>query len=104
MRNSLLKFFNPARNCDFFYSELLSAGVILLVVILYRNIGFTSKAKCVGSIILVVGGLANLVERLLTGCVWDYVDFFGLFRFNIFDLMVTFGSGLLIYGIWEKKN
>ncbi len=104
MRNSLLKFFVPIQNCDVFYPELLSAAVILLVIVLCRSITFSSKAGRVGVILLAGGGLANLVERLATGCVWDYINFLGLFRFNIFDLMVVLGSGLLIYVIWKKKN
>ncbi len=104
MGNNLLKILNPVQNCDIFYPEILSAAIILLILVLYKDIIFFSKKGRAAVILLAGGGLANLAERVVTGCVWDYFAFFGLFSFNLSDLMVTLGSGLLIYGIWEKKN
>ncbi|GIW69715.1 MAG: hypothetical protein KatS3mg101_0462 [Patescibacteria group bacterium] len=81
---SFSAFISPVRNCDVFYPEFLSFLAIIFIILLYRSVGFNSKARCVGVILLVSGGLANFIERLLSRCVWDYFNFLGLFSFNIF--------------------
>jgi lipoprotein signal peptidase len=35
------------------------------------------------------------MERYRTGCVVDYINFFDLFLFNIYDMIVTVGVSIL---------
>lgn len=53
---------------------------------LKKRFGFNLAAMLVAS-----GAVWNLVQRFTTGCVLDYFDFFGIFVFNIADLMITSG-------------
>ena len=50
----------------------------------------------VGVILIVFGGVGNLVSRVIYGGVRDYWNFFGLFYNNIWDYLITLG--LIIYG------
>lgn len=53
--------------------------------------------------LLVAGGLLNGVERLATGCVKDYFNFFNLFHFNIADLIINTGILVSVYILCKKK-
>ncbi|AHB40418.1 MAG: hypothetical protein ACD_25C00153G0003 [uncultured bacterium] len=57
-----------------------------------------------GLVLILSGGTLNILERVFTGCVRDYIGFFGLFHFNLFDLLVTSGVFLLIYELWKTKK
>jgi len=62
--------------------------------------------------LIVVGGLSNVFERVVFGCIIDFVSVFSFFPvFNIADSMITLG---VVGGLWrwlvkenffkEKKN
>jgi len=98
-------------NCNFFLAKLLTLNqfVILSVIFLlffsivyYRNYGkiFISN---IGLGLIVIGGILNLIQWWKYGCVKDFINFFGLFFFNFYDLMVTIGVTLVGITIWEKK-
>ena len=58
-----------------------------------------------GLLLLSLGGYLNLLERWLNNCcVHDYLNFFGLFSFNIYDVMVDLGLVLLVYSILTNKD
>lgn len=52
------------------------------------------------------GGLGNLIDRIFEGYVVDMFDFRVFPVFNIADIFICAGCGLLILGIWlsERKN
>lgn len=98
-------------SCDFIFSDFLNIGEFvalgfLAVVVfsaLYMNFIRKSLVGDTGLILFLIGAAGNLVERLRFGCVKDYINFFGYFRFNIWDLMVSVGMVLIVWGIWKKK-
>jgi lipoprotein signal peptidase len=98
-------------SCDFIFSRFLNVGefvalgffVTVVFSILYSNFIQRSKVGDTGLIIFLVGTSGNLLERLRFGCVRDYINFFGYFHFNIWDLMVSLGIILIGWGIWKKK-
>jgi len=61
-------------------------------------------------LMMVLGGLSNLLDRLIWGGVVDYINFFNMFDFNLADAMVFGGVIGLIYKQWvmdryeDKKN
>ncbi len=64
------------------------------------------RGKIFGDIgfgLIFIGGLFNLSQWLLRGCVKDFINFFGLFHFNLYDSMVTIGAVLVSISIWKKK-
>ncbi|HAI62829.1 MAG: Lipoprotein signal peptidase [candidate division WWE3 bacterium GW2011_GWF2_41_45] len=94
----------PVSNCEIFYPLQLSFVVLVGVFYLIRKKYFVSRLSRLGIIFILLGGIGNTLERVFTGCVRDYVDFFGQFRFNFFDLLVTSGVFLLIYELWKNKK
>jgi lipoprotein signal peptidase len=98
-------------NCDFVFSHYLNVGefvalgflITVFFSILYMNFIKRSGAGDTGLLMFLVGVAGNLVERLRFGCVKDYLNFFGYFHFNIWDLMVTLGMILITWGIWKRK-
>jgi len=61
-------------------------------------------------LMMLLGGLSNLLDRLVWGGVVDYINFFNWFDFNLADAMVFGGVIGLIYKQWvidryeDKKN
>jgi lipoprotein signal peptidase len=96
--------FDPAQNCEIFYPISISLVVIMVFIYLAKRRFTGSPMSRLGFVLIVSGGILNILERVYTGCVRDYVNFFGLFRFNLFDLLVTSGAFLLIYELWKTKK
>ena len=98
-------------NCDFFLSQFLSLDVFILIcfvligvfLITYFRNSSRSKSSDIGILLIVIGGVFNTLERLKSGCVRDYLNFFSLFYFNVWDFLVTMGVILVIMNIWKTK-
>lgn len=78
--------------------SLFSVVAILLFAFLYLRCFKKSVVTNGAFVLIVVGGLINTFERYFAGCVADPLSFFGLFYFNIFDLMVSLGLVILFSG------
>ena len=96
--------FDLTQNCEIFYPVSLSLAVIVVFIYLAKRRFISSPVSRLGLALIILGGILNIFERVYTGCVRDYVNFFGLFRFNLFDLLVTSGAFLLIYELWKTKK
>lgn len=98
-------------NCRYFLSDIIGYDVFISVSILYiaafsffyLKYYLGSRFGDVGYLLILVGGLMNILERATKGCVRDYLNFFNLFHFNIYDIMVTTGILLISIAIWKKK-
>lgn len=98
-------------NCSFFLSQFLTlnqfigVSVLILLIFLFAYFRNTERSMVsdVGVILIVFGGLLNLLEWVNGGCVRDYINFFNLFYFNFHDLLVTLGSIFVIIRIWKTK-
>ena len=98
------------QNCSYFLSGILSKNFyiffsfILLIGIQYYFL-IIDKVKGwgrVGLVLIFIGGASNLTERVIFGCVKDYINFFDLFYYNVFDIFVTLG--LIIFGVHYFRN
>ena len=97
-------------NCSYFLSDYISVNLyVLFSLILLLGVSvyflFVDKIKGwgrVGLILIFIGGALNLTERVLTGCVKDYLNFFGIFYYNIFVLFVS--SGIAVFGFSYFRN
>ena len=59
----------------------------------------------IGVSMVMIGGISNLLERLTIGYVSDYLNFFGLWGFNLADILISFGAFVIILGlIWKPKR
>ena len=98
-------------NCNFFLSGLISSNVFVFISIvsvslfsfIYLKYYSDSGVGDVGFVLVLVGGSMNISERVLSGCVRDYFNFFNLFHFNLYDIMVTVGIMLVSLSVWKKK-
>jgi signal peptidase II len=80
-------------------SWLLPAGIALTLVFLvfYNKARWTRGARAHLALALLAGGaIGNLVDRLRVGAVIDYVDLSIWPVFNLADVAVTVGAGLLL--------
>ncbi len=85
----------------------LITGVLIVGALLYLFITKPKSKLFVTSIILVVsGGLGNLIDRLMRGYVVDFIEY--LFMeyavYNFADILVTIGAVLLVIAIFLDKG
>lgn len=100
------------QNCSYFLNQFLEyrqfavlSGVVAILFSMYllRLVKHQTTGKIAVAAFL-IGSVLNAVDRWGDGCVNDYLDFFGLFKYNIFDLMICLSSAILIYLIVFKPN
>jgi len=88
----------------------IALGILIGIGIFYQKI--PSLFYGWPLFLIVVGGLSNVFERVVFGCIIDFVSVFSFFPvFNIADSMITLG---VVGGLWrwlvkenffkEKKN
>ena len=103
--------FNLAFNNGMAFGQARGFGPVIAVVatlvIVYLLISLrdqTSRLSTVGMGILIGGAAGNLIDRLFRGDAWlngavvDFIDFQWFPIFNIADIAVNVGAGLLILG------
>jgi len=98
-------------SCDFIFSRVLSVkefvfvAFVLTVVftVAYLKLIKRSRVGDTGLVLLLLGSLGNMYERLSLSCVNDYLSFFGLFRFNVQDFAITVGIFLILISIWKAR-
>lgn len=79
---------------NFFGLNLLSVVLLIVLFFIWR------KDKSKGWLLIILGGLLNLIERMVNGYVVDYLPIFGTNIYNnINDYLVFFG-GIIV--IWKK--
>ncbi|WP_053969797.1 signal peptidase II [Mangrovimonas sp. ST2L15] len=81
-------------------------GYVMYYIITNKNL---DKASVIGFSCIVGGGIANVYDRVMYGSVTDFfhIDLGGVFRtgiFNIADMSVMFGLGLLLYSSFKNKK
>lgn len=79
-------------------------GVCWIAIMLYLCYLWWSKRKLsffqqLPFILIMAGGLSNMIDRILYGCVVDYVPFFNISVFNLADVFITGGVILIIVGL-----
>lgn len=83
-------------------------GILLLAMALYAFRYAMPAAKSYGMVVLVAGGVGNLIDRARFGHVIDfmYIGYgpVGTNIFNIADMAILAGVGLLLYGSWQEDK
>ena len=85
----------------------LVTGVMIIGALLYLFVSKPKSKLLTTSIILVVsGGLGNLIDRIFRGYVVDFIEY--LFMeyavYNFADILVTIGAVLLVIAIFLDKG
>ena len=80
--------------------SISSVAIIAIALYLYsgRN---TSKLYTAALMMIVSGGIGNMIDRIALGYVIDFIDFalIDFAVFNIADSIVCIGAGLLILSL-----
>ena len=77
---------------------------VLLGVFFYRKLQQESILMRSGAGLLLGGAVGNLADRIQIGLVVDFLDFRVWPVFNIADIAICAGAGILIYDIWQRRN
>lgn len=73
-------------------------ALTLLFVLFYNRSRWSRRPLTLSGLALVSGGaIGNLIDRLRVGAVIDFIDVHVWPVFNVADLAVTAGAGLLIF-------
>ena len=83
---------------------LVAVAVLLLAGIFYSWLKKESALLQTGAGLLLGGAVGNLVDRIQTGLVVDFLDFRVWPVFNIADIAICVGAGILILDMWQRRN
>ena len=86
--------FLPRRGTLFMVVTMIAVG--LLIYLLFFS-GSRRTATNLGLALLLGGSLGNLLDRLITGAVLDFIQFGNMPIFNLADVAIVTGSGLIIF-------
>ena len=75
--------------------------VILAILLGYKYIPLKNESSRVALALIAGGALGNLFDRLQWGRVIDFFDFRVWPVFNVADVAIVIGSGILILYIWK---
>lgn len=83
---------------------VVALAAVLLGVVFYRKLQQESILMRSGAGLLMGGAVGNLADRIQSGLVVDFLDFRVWPVFNIADIAICAGAGILIYDIWQRRN
>ena len=83
---------------------VVALAAVLLGVFFYRKLQQESILTRSGAGLLLGGAVGNLADRIQSGLVVDFLDFRVWPVFNIADIAICAGAGILIYDIWQRRN
>jgi len=81
--------------------SIIGIGILLyLIFFMYRRLPFLSTTPVKISLGLILGGMAgNLIDRLSSGYVTDFIDFSFWPAFNVADSAAVVGAVILAYSL-----
>ena len=83
---------------------VVALAAVLLGVFFYRKLQQESILMRSGAGLLLGGAVGHLAARIQSGLVVDFLDFRVWPVFNIADIAICAGAGILIYDIWQRRN
>lgn len=83
---------------------LVALAAVLLGAAFYKKLQQESFLMRSGAGLLLGGAVGNLADRIQSGLVVDFLDFHIWPVFNIADIAICAGAGILIFDIWQRRN
>ena len=83
---------------------LVALAAVLLGAAFYKKRQQESFLMRSGAGLLLGGAVGNLADRIQSGLVVDFLDFRIWPVFNIADIAICAGAGILIFDIWQRRN
>lgn len=81
---------------------LMAIG-LLAVIWIIKNADLNITSYRWSLILIIAGGLSNIIDRFIRGYVVDYIDFFDLNHFNLADILIVIGIILYCWQILKSK-
>ena len=78
--------------------------VVVLALVFYKHIQRESLITRIGAGLLLGGALGNLLDRIQSGLVVDFLDFRIWPVFNIADIAICGGAAMLIWDMWQRRK
>jgi signal peptidase II len=63
-----------------------------------------SKLTLLGIILIISGGLSNIADRIMSGCVIDFIDLKFWPVFNLADIYITIGGIIILCVLFFKQR
>lgn len=82
---------------------IITLAVIVLILLFFQRIGPEQKVLKTALALQLGGAVGNLIDRLLLGHVTDFFDFRLWPVFNVADMAVVLGVGLLCWEILKSS-
>ncbi len=76
--------------------------ISFIFVLIFRSAKESLKLT-IAYIFIFVGGLNNVVDRLIYGCVVDYIRIVPWNVFNLSDVLIFIGAIIILYSNFSKK-
>ena len=83
---------------------LVALAAVLLGAAFYKKLQQESFLMRSGAGLLLGGAVGNLADRIQSGLAVDFLDFRIWPVFNIADIAICAGAGILIFDIWQRRN
>jgi len=78
--------------------------LIIIGIILYLLLAKSNNLEKISFFIILLGAISNLIDRLQYSYVIDYLDLKWFTIFNLADVLISFGTILLIYSLLKKSH
>ena len=83
---------------------LVALAAVLLGAAFYKKLQQESFLMRSGAGLLLGGAVGNLADRIQSGLVVDFLDFRIWPVFNIADIAICAGAGILSFDMWQRRN
>lgn len=83
---------------------IVALVIMAATIYCYRWIKQESCLIRCGIGLLLGGAAGNLLDRIQTGLVVDFLDFRVWPVFNIADIGICVGAGMLMFSVWRRRN
>ena len=83
---------------------LVALAAVLLGAAFYKKLQQESFLMRSGAGLLLGGAVGNLADRIQSGLVVDFLDFRIWPVFNIADIAICAGAGILISDSWQRRH
>lgn len=85
------------------YLSLLVPVLVILAFAFYF-LKQTKKTNIISASLVIGGGLSNTLDRLVFGCVRDFIDFKIWPSFNIADIAISVGVAVIVIMVISRKR
>lgn len=82
----------------------LIASVLVILMFSFYLLKQTKKLPIIPASLIIGGGLSNLLDRFVFGCVRDFIDFRIWPSFNIADIAINVGVAVIAIMVISRKR